>query len=337
MKKAVFLYDDSLKSLLPQVYPERVRKKIEEHYDLIDVFVSNRELDQRADELKQVRAIFTSWWMPKLNKEEIQYYFPHLEIVYYGAGSVQYFARPFLEQGIKVVSGWVANGVPVAEFTVAQIVLANKGFFRNVRAMRSENAAVARSFTEACFGNYGAKVGILGAGTIGRRVIEMLKKNYQMDISVYDPYLSDEKAVAMGVRKCSLEEIFSQCDIISNHVAQLPATEGMIHYELLKLMKPYATLINTGRGSQIVENDLVRALTEVPTRTALLDVTNPEPPLPDSPFYKMDNVVLSSHIAGSVAKEVERIGEYMAEEAGRYVHNQPLMYEVTLKALETMA
>lgn len=337
MKKAVFLYDDGLKNMLAQVYPDRVLKKIAEQYDLIDGFVSNKELAQRAEELKQVQAIFSSWWMPALQKEEIQQFFPRLEIVFYGAGSVQYFARPFLELGIKVVSGWVANGVPVAEYTVSQIVLANKGFFQNTRIMHGGNVAAARSFTEACYGNYGARVGILGAGTIGRRVIGMLTNNYHMDVSVYDPYLSSQKAETMGVRKCTIEEIFSKCDVISNHVAKLPATEGMIHYELLKLMKPYATLINTGRGSQIVEADLIRALTEVPTRTALLDVTDPEPPLPESPLYTMDNVVLSSHIAGSVSNEVERIGEYMIDESTRFAQNSPLQYEVTLKALETMA
>ena len=73
----------------------------------------------------------------------------------------------------------------------------------------------------------------------------------------------------------------------------------MLNGSLFSLMKPNATFINTGRGAQVVEADLIDALKAEPNRVALLDVTMPEPPKPDSLFYKMDNVFLSPHIAGS--------------------------------------
>ena len=102
-------------------------------------------------------------------------------------------------------------------------------------------------------------------------------------------------------------------------------------------MKPNATFINTGRGAQVVEADLIDALKAEPNRVALLDVTMPEPPKPDSLFYKMDNVFLSPHIAGSLGDEVARMGEYMLEEYTRWTSGEPTKWSVSLKMLETMA
>jgi phosphoglycerate dehydrogenase-like enzyme len=102
-------------------------------------------------------------------------------------------------------------------------------------------------------------------------------------------------------------------------------------------MNDYGVFINTGRGAQVVEDDLIRALTEKPTRTALLDVTCPEPVPEGHPFYAMDNVFLSPHIAGSNGKELARMGEYMAEEFERYITGSPLRYEITMDMLATMA
>jgi phosphoglycerate dehydrogenase-like enzyme len=111
----------------------------------------------------------------------------------------------------------------------------------------------------------------------------------------------------------------------------------MLNGRLFDKMAGNATFINTGRGAQVVEKDLIKALKEVPTRTAVLDVTYPEPPKPGSELYKMDNVILTSHIAGSMNKEIERMGCFVADEFIRYIKGEDLKYEVTLKMLKTMA
>jgi len=86
-----------------------------------------------------------------------------------------------------------------------------------------------------------------------------------------------------------------------------------------------------------VEEDLVRALREEPGRTAVLDVTDPEPSPEGHPFYGMDNVILTPHIAGSVGAECFRMGAWMLDEARRWLSGEPLRYEVTEKMLATMA
>lgn len=335
MEQAVFFYDAGRRSYLDRAYPQPVRERLERLFDFYPQPVNETQLDALAPALRSVQAMFTSWWLPELTQEQIRRYFPSLQVVFYAAGSVKYFAEPYLRLGIRVVSGWAANGVPVAEYAAAQIVLAGKGFFQNPRRMQTDYEQ-ARAYSDACTGNYHAKVGILGAGAVGRRVIRLLRA-YELEIWVYDPYLSDADAQELQVQKHSLEEIFSECAVISNHVAQLPETRGMIAYALLHRMQPYATLLNTGRGSQIVEADLIRAMQEDKTRTAVLDVTDPEPPLPDSPLRTQENIFLTTHIAGSMGGEIGRIGEYIAQEAERYCAGEPLRYEITLEKLKNMA
>lgn len=287
---------------------------------------------------KDTEYIFSTWGMPHFEKEEIAVNLPSLKAIFYAAGTVQGFAREFIESGVSVFSAWAANAVPVAEYTVAQIILANKGFFKlsllNSKDLEGRNEA--RKAFSNYRGNYGASVGIIGAGMIGRLVIERLH-DYNLNVKVYDPFLSDEKAKELKVEKCSLEELFSSCETVSNHVANNPQTVGMINGKLFELMKPYATFINTGRGAQVVESEMFDFLEKRPDVTAVLDVTNPEPPVEGSKMYSLENIILTPHIAGSAGDEVHRMAEYMLEEYSTFVLGAATRYSVTLKMLETMA
>lgn len=320
------------------IYNDESLKILNQHADLnVETVYTKEDLLKDPEKFKDTEFVFSTWGMPTLTEEEIALALPSLKAVFYGAGSVQPFARPFLNRGIKMFSAWCANAVPVAEYTLAQIILANKGFFLAQKRYNSlEGLNNSKKYFSTMPGNYGIKVGIIGAGMIGKMVINRLQA---LDVKtlVYDPFLSDEAAKSLNVEKASLEEIFSECQTISNHVANLPTTVGMLNYDLFKLMKENAVFINTGRGAQIVEDDLIRILTERPDISAVLDVTMPEPPEKDSMFYSLENVFLTPHIAGSAGLEVQRMGKYIADEFIRYSTGQPCLYEVTLKMLETMA
>jgi len=287
--------------------------------------------------LPDTEYIFSTWGMPEMTDAEIAYHFPKLKAIFYGAGTVQYFARPFLARGVRICSAWAANAIPVAEFAVAQIILANKGYFQlHEKYRQSVDAAQAygNGFKE---GNYGGKVGLLGAGMIGRYVIGLLAP-YNLKIYVFDPFLSDEKAAELGVMKADLDTIFSTCRTISNHLANNAETRGMLNYSHFSQMLPNATFINTGRGAQVVAADLLRAMAEMPDRTALLDVTDPEEPAPlDSEYWKHPNVFMTPHRAGSMEGEIYRMGQYMFDEYARMCAGEALCYEVTLEMLATMA
>jgi len=285
---------------------------------------------------KSTEYIFSTWGMPQFTEEEIQNCFPCLKAVFYGAGSVQDFARPFLNCGIKVFSAWAANAVPVAEYTTAQIVLANKGFFSCSKIAKSGDRSAAKQNFSHYTGNYNVKIGIIGAGMIGKMVIDRLK-NYNVETLVFDPFLPDTAASELGVKKVPLSVLFEQCRVVSNHLANNVDTVGMLNGSLFEKMPPYATFINTGRGAQVVESDLISVLKVRPDITAVLDVTFPEPPEKESELYSLPNCILTPDIAGSSGNEVRRMGEYMKKEYEKFIRNEPCRYEVTPEMLKTMA
>ncbi|MBR6745052.1 MAG: hydroxyacid dehydrogenase [Clostridia bacterium] len=317
------------------VYSSELQAKLKSELTFLAPVKSEAELEARKEELQTVDYIFSTWGMLPLTKEQILTYFPNLKSVFYAAGTVQAFARPFLELGISVHSAWKANGIPVAEVTVSEILLADKGFFH--RRVRSRSEWDNRDPEYRYPGNYGTKVGILGAGMIGARVIELLRP-FELELYVFDPFLSDERAEALGVKKASLEEIFENCHIVSNHLANKPETVGIIRRDLLARMGEYAVFINTGRGAQVDTAALVDEMRAHPYRMAILDVTDPEePPKEGNPLYGLDNVILTPHIAGSIGYETHRLADFMYEEYRAVAQGKEPRHAVSLAMLETMA
>jgi phosphoglycerate dehydrogenase-like enzyme len=334
-KNAVFFGD---KSQIKYVYSADTVKKLSEivNFDTDEV-ISPAEAEANKEILSKTDYIFTTWGMPHFERKEIREYLPRLKAVFYAAGSVQHFAREFLDENVAVFSAWAANAVPVAEYTFAQIILAAKGFFQRFHRQEDgpewKNRNVGVSFP----GSYEIKIGIIGAGMVGKEVIKRLHTLEKTEILVFDPFLSDEAAKELRVEKTDLETLFSSCDVISNHLANNKKTAGMLNGTLFSKMKKNAAFINTGRGAQVIEKDLEEALRSVPTRVALLDVTFPEPPEPDSCLYSLPNVILTPHIAGSLGNEVHRMAEYMLEECKAFDKGLPTRYSVSHAMLETMA
>jgi len=285
--------------------------------------------------LGEVEYIFSTWGMPALTAEEIRQYLPNLKCIFYGAGSVKAFAKPFLDCGVKIFSAWQANAIPVAESCIAQIILANKGFYYLSRAAKKDWRN-AKSLLGNFPGNYEAKVGLIGLGAIGMLVLEELKK-HDVELYVFSSKVTKENESQWGVKAATLEEIFTECNVISNHLANVPATVGIINEDLINRMKPYSTFINTGRGAQVDESALIAKLKTDNTVTAVLDVTHPEPPVEGSEFYTLDNVVLTPHSAGSSGLEVRRMAQYMIDESKRFFAGETCLYEVTEDMLDRMA
>ncbi len=300
-----------------------------------EVYTPQR-LAASPDSCADVEYAFSTWGMPAFSEEELARYFPRLRALFYAAGSVQSFVRPFLARGIEVYSAASANAVPVAEYTAAQILLANKGFFQAPRRFARNGKAAAQAYTSSFPGNYDIKVGLIGFGLIGSAVARLLRER-DVSVCAYDPYVPEERLKSLGVRRMSLPELFSECQTISNHLPNNAETKGMLDYSLFSRMAPNATFLNTGRGAQVVEEDLIRALREEPDRTAVLDVTFPEPPPEGHPFYTMDNVLLTPHIAGSFSHEIARMGEYMRAEAARVCAGLPGHYRILPEMLANMA
>lgn len=336
--KAIFLSESP--ESVQRVYTARQAQELTYEAGLFPQVFRRQDLLADPAYFSNVVHVFSTWGMPALGADEIAACLPSLRNVFYAAGSVQSFARPFLARGVRVFSAWSANAVPVAEYAVAQILLANKGFFAASRGIVDPASRAAAAHRAGAFpGNYGCAVGILGAGQIGRRVIRALAGlTGHLAVKVFDPFCSDEALREDGAVRCGLDEIFATCQTISNHLANNAETRGMLGYALFSKMAPNATFINTGRGAQVVEEDLVRALREEPGRTAVLDVTSPEPPPAGHPFYALPNVVLTPHIAGSSGNEVHRMAQLMVDTFRRVaLQGAGSDCEVTPEMLRTMA
>ncbi len=317
-----------------KVYTPEVLKKLAE-YGILSEKINQKNLAENREFLADCEIAFSTWGMPQFTKEEIAEYMPKLKAVFYSAGTVQYFARPFLESGIKVFSAFAANAVPVAEYTFAQITLAAKGYFQSAKYYRILPMR-SLSFANSSTGNFGCKVGLVGLGAIGKMVAERLK---DLDVEVYacDPFVAEETAKELGVTLVDMETLFSECDIISNHLANKPELENVFNYKLFKRMKKRSTFINTGRGAQVAEYSLALSLLLHPSRTFVADVLKKELFPYINPLFWCPNAFLTPHIAGSMGNEPQRMAYYMMEELEKFQSGEPTQYEVTLESLERMA
>jgi phosphoglycerate dehydrogenase-like enzyme len=337
--KSIFLVKDTSK--IGEVYSDDVLDKlvIKTGIDVTDIY-SEKTVREKKEKFNKVEYIFSTWYMPTFSESDVRELFPNLKAVFYAAGTVKYFAEPFLNCGIRVFNAGAANAIPVAEYVVAQIILANKGYFQAQLAYKKGLYKIsykkAYSFAEKRTGNYNCNVGLIGAGIVGSKVIELLK-SYNINVLVYDPYLNDNRADQMRCKKVSLETLFMESQIVSNHLPDNKQTRGMITYELFSKMQESATFINTGRGEQVVEKDLIRILKERPYMCALLDVTRHEPMFPFNPLYRFKNAFITPHIAGSMKNEQQRMAECMIEAYGSYIVGEQSKFEITKEMLANMA
>lgn len=302
---------------IERVFGQGRRETIEAMADVLQGVLSPD--DPRMGE---VEAIFSTWGMPLLTEAQLDA-MPKLRAVFYAAGTVAYFCEPLVARGIPISSAWYANAIPVAEFTLSQILLACKGYFANRRdftASRSwPNGGVPMP------GVYGETVALLGVGAVGTKLVELLQP-FQLEVVVFDPFLIEERAENLGVRKVSLEEAFGQGFVVSNHLLDVPDTYGLVKEAHLASMRLGATFINTGRGRTVVTDDLVQVLEDRPDLTALLDVTDPEPLPQGHPLWQIPNAFITSHIAGSIGDEVLRMADYAIEEFRRFAKGEELQY-----------
>jgi phosphoglycerate dehydrogenase-like enzyme len=259
---------------------------------------------------ESIKFLFSTWNMPVMSEQELEKAFPSLEALFYAAGDTAYFSASFARRRIPIYTAQAENSLPVAEFVLAQILLANKGYFQAQSLYKHGlwpfGFKRARALSRSKPGNNGATVGIIGLGSIGALTATMLQP-FDLQVLGHDPYLSEERFDALGVTRSSLEELFSASDIITNHLPDIEETRGLLSYSHFSSMKPHATFINTGRGRQVDEKGLIRAMGECPSKSALLDVSRREPPIPLSPLYRMKNIFLSPHIAGSQGNEIDRL------------------------------
>ena len=166
----------------------------------------------------------------------------------------------------------------------------------------------------------GKTLGIIGAGHIGRKVIQIAQA-LDMNILVYTRTpREDEK----GIRYVSLEELLKNSDYVSMHCPLTESTKHMINKESLSLMKPSAFIINTSRGTLIDEAALIEALENGTIAGAGLDVQETEPPEEASPLYTMDQVLLTPHMGWKGLETRQRLVSILADNIKQFMEGNPI-------------
>jgi phosphoglycerate dehydrogenase-like enzyme len=287
--------------------------------------------DTAGDRLAAARVLLTCWGCPLIDSWALARA-PNLEVVVHAAGTVKtHVDAAVFDHGIRVSSVAHANALPVAEYTVAMILLANKGIPMLAREYQSGRAAVDLLGQFPDIGNYGKIVGVVGASKVGRRVLSLLAP-FDLDLLLSDPLVDEETAWSLGARLVGLDELFATSDVVSLHAPAIDQTRGMVDARRLGAMRAGATLINTARGSLVDQDALVAELRRGRI-TAVLDVTEPEITPPDSPLWELPNVVLTPHVAGALGNELRRLGAAAAGEVRRVFAGEPLRHPVDPAAL----
>lgn len=302
------------------VYGEQGVAKIAELTNLSDTVINPENI--KSANLEEIDVIFSTWGMFVPAEEEMAR-LKNLKAVFYAAGATDGFCREFRAKNVHVISAWQANSIPVAEFCVAQIVLGLKSFFNVTRDLKNPSLWNHKSVGPGC---YGETVALIGAGAIAGHVAKLLE-NYHLKTLIV-PSRKEKRTI-------SLEEAFATSQVVSNHLPNRDDNVGVLNGKLFASMRPNAVFINTGRGRQVNEPELIDVLKKRPDLTALLDVTFPEPPVEGSELYTLPNVYLTPHIAGSLHDEVHRMADYMIGEFESFLAGKPFKYEVDESMLLT--
>ncbi|HYG39265.1 MAG TPA: D-2-hydroxyacid dehydrogenase [Cytophagales bacterium] len=166
----------------------------------------------------------------------------------------------------------------------------------------------------------GKTLGIIGFGRIGRQVAKIAQA-FGLKIIAFHKHPERDKME--GVKFTTIEEVFSQSDLISLHCPLTAENNEFVNNGLLSLMKPSAFLINTGRGQLINEKDLATFLNNGKIAGAALDVVSSEPPSKDNPLLDAKNCIITPHIAWSTKEARERLIQIVAENIKAYLSGKP--------------
>jgi phosphoglycerate dehydrogenase-like enzyme len=288
-----------------------------------------------ATRLARAEILLTAWGSPRIDAAVLSRA-PRLAAIIHAAGTVKGHVDPLcFERGVRVSSAAAANAVPVAEFTLAAILLAGKRAFRLQRRYAEVRNFRLWGNEVPPIGNYRKVVGIVGASRIGRLVMQHLRA-FDFSVLVSDPYLSTEGAAQFGAEKTGLDDLLRRSDVVSLHAPALPETHHLLDARRPALPRDGAVLVNTARGA-LVDGDALRAELVAGRIDAVIDTTDPEILPADSPLYDLPNVFLTPHIAGAMGAETQRMATLALDEIERFAKGEPLAHEIRLEDLARIA
>ncbi len=291
--------------------------------------------DVVADALGRAQVLITGWGTPTL--AALAPWTPAafaVRLVAHTAGTVkQLVPVAAIERGLLVTHANDSLAEAVAEFTLGAIVMARRNAFAAAARMRDgrERLPIAAQHEVR-----GSTIGVIGASAIGRRVMRLLAP-LDVTLLLYDPYCTPAIAAQHGATLVGLHELLRSSAIVTLHAPVTPETIGMLGPAEFAAMKDGALFINTARG-RLIDHDALLSELQSGRLAALLDVTDPNEPLPhDSPFFALENCTVLPHMAAVTVQARQRQSQMMLDETLRFLSGEPLHFLVTRARWDTMA
>jgi phosphoglycerate dehydrogenase-like enzyme len=286
---------------------------------------------QLADAIEKMEVCLTHWDCPLFSADVLERAH-QLRLIVHAAGSVaDLVTDQVYERGIIVCSANPIMAKYVAEGVLAYILAGLRWIPQH--SFDLQHMKLWKKRINESESLYGARVGLIGLGTIGRFLIDLLEP-FGVQIKIYDPYISaDSLKHYPQLELASLEDVLVWGEVISIHASLTRETRGLLDEQKLGLIKDHALLVNTARGAIVNEQALIDELRKGRIR-AVLDVYETEPLPIDSPLYDLENVILLPHIAGISARE--QMSYAMIDEIERYSKGEPLQYEIPYEKFKLM-
>jgi len=298
------------------------------------------KLGLKPDELKKICPAYDGWVIrsgTKITADLIEAAKNLKVIGRAGVGYENIDADTATKKGIVVMNTPGGNNVTTGEHTIALMMALARHIPQAVASLKSgkwdRNKFVG---VEMC----NKTIGVIGLGNVGRIVAERAA-GLRMKVIGFDPFIAAENIARMGVEPGSLEDIFSKSDFITVHVPLTPDTQGLINKAAFAKMKRGVRIINCARGGIVDETDLAEAIKQGQVAGAALDVYVDEPPPPDHPLLKLDQVITTPHLGASTDEAqlnvaiavAEQMVDFLAKGVVRYAVNVPSVSPELLQVL----
>jgi len=261
-----------------------------------------------SEALSEVEVLITGWGSQMIDGD-LHRQMPNLKLIAHLAGTVKnHISHDVVASGVRVVNAAAANARPVAEFTLAHILLHLKGvdnWRRRYKEVRSK-ISTRTDPIQSQVGNRGRTIGVVGASSIGLLVIELAQR-HGISVLVFDPYWSEQSIASLGAKKTSMDELLQQSDVVSLHQPLLPETEQSFGSNQFAQMRDGALLINTARG-RIIDT-----------------------------IWDMQNVRLTPHTAGAFGYEVSDLTDLILDQIARFARGDELTHEVNAQDWDKVA
>jgi phosphoglycerate dehydrogenase-like enzyme len=289
-----------------------------------------------ASRLENYDIVVSGWGSPKFNDAVLEKAH-RLKLIAHSAGSIKFMiGAEALGNGFAVTNVAIAMAPAVAETTLLLIMLCMRGIHKlNERMHRGEDWLSVKS-TGSGREIGGQRVGVIGAGAVGRHTIRLLR-GVGAEVTLYDPYVTDAQAREFGASKAAtLDELLVGCPIVSLSAPVTDETKKMIGKRELGLLRDGAIFINTAR-SALVDGEALYNEFKSGRISGALDVFDQEPLPADHPLRKLDNVIITPHIAAATRDCQLRQGALTVDEVERLIRGEPLKYAVTQQQYALMA